>query len=64
MRPPGVTSHISRIRIPNVGLQSDDDFKRLIAAAAGYALSSRGGAPLWCMIPDRVPCSAVRAPGA
>ena len=31
MRPPGVTNHISRIRIPNVPLKSDDDFSRLIA---------------------------------
>ena len=31
MRPPGVTNHISQIRIPNVPLQSDDDFNRLIA---------------------------------
>lgn len=31
MRPPGVTNHISRIRIPNIPLQSDADFNRLIA---------------------------------
>ncbi|MBU1358469.1 MAG: arylmalonate decarboxylase [Gammaproteobacteria bacterium] len=31
MRPPGVTNHISRIRIPNMSLQGDDDFNRLIA---------------------------------
>jgi maleate isomerase len=30
MRPPGVTNHISRIRIPNIPLQSDTDFSRLI----------------------------------
>ena len=30
MRPPGVTNHVSRIRIPNVPLKSDEDFKRLI----------------------------------
>jgi len=30
MRPVGVTNHISRIRIPNMALQSNDDFKRLI----------------------------------
>jgi len=30
MRPPGVTNHISRIRIPNVSLNSDEDFQRLI----------------------------------
>jgi maleate isomerase len=30
MRPAGVTNHISRIRIPNIPLQSDADFNRLI----------------------------------
>jgi maleate isomerase len=30
MRPPGVTNHISRIRIPNIPLKSNDDFNRLI----------------------------------
>jgi hypothetical protein len=30
MRPAGVTNHISRIRIPNMPLQSNDDFKKLI----------------------------------
>ena len=30
MRPVGVTNHISRIRIPNMPLQSNDDFKKLI----------------------------------
>ncbi len=30
MRPPGVTNHVSRIRIPNVALSSDEDFQRLI----------------------------------
>jgi len=30
MRPPGVTNHIGRIRIPNVPLKSDADFSRLI----------------------------------
>lgn len=30
MRPPGVTNHISRIRIPNTPLASDEDFSRLI----------------------------------
>lgn len=30
MRPPGVTNHISRIRIPNIPLQSDADFNKLI----------------------------------
>ena len=31
MRPPGVTNHVSRIRIPNIALSSDADFQRLIA---------------------------------
>ena len=30
MRPPGVTNHIGRIRIPNVPLKSDADFSRLM----------------------------------
>jgi maleate isomerase len=30
MRPAGVTNHVSRIRIPNIALQSDADFDRLI----------------------------------
>jgi maleate isomerase len=30
MRPAGVTNHISRIRIPNIPLQSDADFSKLI----------------------------------
>lgn len=31
MRPEGVTNHISRIRIPNIPLNDDADFERLIA---------------------------------
>lgn len=34
MRPPGVTNHISRIRIPNIPLHSDADFDRLIELIA------------------------------
>lgn len=34
MRPPGVTNHISRIRIPNIPLHDDADFDRLIALIA------------------------------
>lgn len=34
MRPPGVTNHISRIRIPNIPLQGNADFERLIALIA------------------------------
>jgi maleate isomerase len=43
MRPPGVTNHISRIRIPNIPLQSDADFNKLIdliAAAQDEAVDS------------------------
>jgi maleate isomerase len=34
MRPPGVTNHISRIRIPNIPLETDADFQRLIELIA------------------------------
>ncbi len=34
MRPPGVTNHVSRIRIPNIPLNNDGDFNRLIALIA------------------------------
>lgn len=34
MRPPGVTNHISRIRIPNIALNNNDDFNRLIELIA------------------------------
>jgi maleate isomerase len=34
MRPPGVTNHISRIRIPNIALHNDADFQRLIELIA------------------------------
>ena len=34
MRPPGVTNHISRIRIPNIPLHTDADFEHLIALIA------------------------------
>ncbi len=30
MRPPGVTNHVSRIRIPNMALNNDEDFARLV----------------------------------
>ena len=43
MRPPGVTNHVSRIRIPNAPLNNDDDFRRLvenIAAAQVEAVDS------------------------
>jgi len=34
MRPPGVTNHICRIRIPNIPLHTDEDFNRLIQLIA------------------------------
>ena len=34
MRPAGVTNHISRIRIPNIALNDDADFQRLITLIA------------------------------
>jgi maleate isomerase len=34
MRPVGVTNHISRIRIPNIPLKDNDDFRRLIELIA------------------------------
>ena len=43
MRPPGVTNHISRIVIPNIPLENDADFQRLIeliAAAQDEAVDS------------------------
>lgn len=43
MRPVGVTNHISRIRIPNMALENDEDFARLvdhIAAGQIEALDS------------------------
>jgi len=43
MRPVGVTNHISRIRIPNIPLQSNEDFSRLIeliAAAQNEAVDA------------------------
>ena len=30
MRPSGVSNHISRIQIPNIALNNDDDFNKLI----------------------------------
>lgn len=43
MRPPGVTNHVGRIRIPNMDLKSNEDFSRLIeliAAAQDEAVDS------------------------
>jgi len=40
MRPEGVTNHISRIRIPNMPLQSDADFKLLVERIAAAQLEA------------------------
>lgn len=40
MRPAGVTNHISRIRIPNMPLQSDADFQLLVERIAAAQLEA------------------------
>lgn len=40
MRPQGVTNHISRIRIPNMTLASDADFRRLVDLIAAAQLEA------------------------
>lgn len=40
MRPPGVTNHVSRIRIPNMPLNNDDDFARLVDHIAAGQLEA------------------------
>ena len=40
MRPAGVTNHISRIRIPNLPLASDADFRRLVELIAAAQLEA------------------------
>lgn len=40
MRPPGVTNHIARIRIPNIALDNDADFERLIALIASAQMEA------------------------
>jgi maleate isomerase len=40
MRPQGVTNHISRIRIPNLPLASDADFRRLVELIAAAQLEA------------------------
>lgn len=40
MRPEGVTNHISRIRIPNLPLAGDDDFRRLVEHIAAAQLEA------------------------
>jgi maleate isomerase len=52
MRPAGVTNHISRIRIPNLPLASDADFRRLVELIAAAQLEAVDSA-LTCE-PDHV----------
>lgn len=52
MRPEGVTNHISRIRIPNLPLASDADFRRLVEHIAAAQLEAVDSA-LTCE-PDHV----------
>lgn len=52
MRPAGVTNHISRIRIPNLPLASDEDFRRLVEHIAAAQLEAVDSA-LTCE-PDHV----------
>ncbi len=40
MRPPGVTNHTSRIKIPNDPLKNDDDFRKLVDNIAGAQLDA------------------------
>lgn len=40
MRVPGVTNHISRIAIPNIALNNDDDFNRLIELIAAAQIQA------------------------
>lgn len=40
MRVPGVTNHISRIAIPNIPLNNDDDFNRLIELIAAAQIAA------------------------
>ncbi|MGJ5180328.1 maleate cis-trans isomerase family protein [Bradyrhizobium oligotrophicum] len=52
MRPVGVTNHISRIRIPNIALRSNDDFNRLIELIAAAQIEAVDSA--MSMEPDRL----------
>jgi maleate isomerase len=40
MRPPGVTNHVSRIRIPNIPLTTNEDFNKLIALIAAAQMEA------------------------
>jgi maleate isomerase len=52
MRPSGVTNHISRIRIPNMALNNDDDFARLVDHIAAGQIEAVDSA-MTCE-PDRI----------
>ncbi len=52
MSPPGVTNHISRIRIPNMALENDEDFSRLVEHIAAGQLEAVDSA-MTCE-PDRI----------
>jgi maleate isomerase len=52
MRPVGVTNHISRIRIPNMALNNDDDFARLVEHIAAGQIEAVDSA-MTCE-PDRL----------
>jgi len=52
MRPPGVTNHISRIRIPNMALENDEDFSRLVDHIAAGQIEAVDSA-MTCE-PDRI----------
>ncbi len=40
MRPPGVTNHVSRIKIPNDPLHNDEDFRKLVENIAAAQLEA------------------------
>ena len=52
MRPPGVTNHVSRIRIPNMALENDQDFAALVDHIAAGQLEAVDSA-MTCE-PDRI----------
>jgi len=52
MRPPGVTNHISRIRIPNMPLRNDKDFAELVEHIAAGQIEAVDSA-MTCE-PDRI----------
>ena len=52
MRPPGVTNHVSRIRIPNMALANDEDFARLVEHIAAGQIEAVDSA-MTCE-PDRI----------